>query len=297
MNPPVPTQRILYDVARRAGLVPSGDNTNMDPDKAYEILGFMDDRLQEAWELYDFVETTFIEQRAFRSDFDSSVCYNQGDIVWDPYSSQYYEALAQTIGGPLTNASVWKLNPNTISPRWIPWWQDGKTPIGTCFGAWNKNPYEDRNKIHVEFQTSNRGLEFTATSCLAFVWLLFRVPYPGIGRSEWSASSAYARGDNVIDGMDTYISSIDNNVGQQPSLSPASWTVFRVPWPMSRYLTQAAFADTLIVEGQNEKAPAELDKAYGYLQMAYDRQELQQGQRHNWGGYSGTQPPTSSGGW
>src|SRR5262252_1937239 len=98
MNPPVSTQRVLYDVARRLGLVPTGDNANMDPDKAFELLGFMDDRLRESWELYDWVETTFVEQRAFRPDFDVTVCYSVGDIVWDPCTQQYYEALQQTIG-------------------------------------------------------------------------------------------------------------------------------------------------------------------------------------------------------
>ena len=38
MNSPYSTQRILYDVARRMGLVPEGDDANLDPDKAYEIL-------------------------------------------------------------------------------------------------------------------------------------------------------------------------------------------------------------------------------------------------------------------
>src|SRR5215510_162096 len=197
MNPPVSTQRILYDVARRAGLVPEGDNVNLDPDKAYEILGYMDDRLQEAWELYDFVEITLVEQRAFRDDFDPTLCYAQGDIVWDPCTQAYYQALAQTTGGPLSNAAVWQANP-TVSPRWIPYWQTGKTPIGTCFSAWTKNPYEDPNKIRVQFLISARGFEFTTTSNLAFVWLVFRLPYPGIGRFEWSASSTYALGDKFI---------------------------------------------------------------------------------------------------
>src|SRR5215813_8716245 len=285
MNPPVPTQRILYDVARRTGLVPEGDNANLDPDKAYELLGFMDDRLREAWELYDFVETTYVEQRAFRPDFDPCVCYNQGDIVWDPASQQYYQALAQTVGGPVSNTDIWAANPS-VNPRWIPYWQVGKTPIGTCFGAWNNNPYEESKRIRIQFLPSARGLEFTATSNVSIIWLVFRIPYPGIGRSEWAASATYNLGDATIDGMDTYISSIDNNVAKQPSLSPDSWTQFRIPYSMSRFVTQAAFADSLVVEGQNEKAPGELNKAYGYLSAAYDQQELQQGTRENWQGYA-----------
>jgi hypothetical protein len=287
MNPPISTQRCLYDVARRIGLVPEGSNANLDPDKAYELLGFIDDRLQEAWQLYDWIETTFIEQRAFRPDFDQAACYAQGDIVWDPSSQQYYQALAQTIGGPLSNSALWMPNPSTVSPRWVPWWQDGKTPIGVCYGAWTKNPYEDKTAIRVDFGISSRGIEFTATSNLASVWLVFRIPYPGIGRTEWDSTVPYNKADAVIDGLDTYICAADGTVGKQPSMSPDYWTRFRVPYCMARYTIQAAFSDSLVVEGQNEKAPAELNKAYGYLQMSYDQQELQQGQLEKWRGYSG----------
>jgi hypothetical protein len=55
---------------------------------------------------------------------------------------------------------------------------------------------------------------------------------------------------------------------------------------MRRYVTQAAFSDTLVTSGQNEKAPGELQKAFSYLQEAFDQQTLQQGQRDNWRGYA-----------
>jgi hypothetical protein len=284
VNAPYSSQRILYDVARRIGLVPEGDDANLDPDKSYEILGFMDDRLREAWDMYDFIETTFCEQRAFAPDYDPTSCYPLNSIVWDPCTQQYYQALVMTTGAPLTNTSIWKPNPN-VSPRFIAWQVPGKTPIGTAFGAWNKNPYEDPNKIRQQFLISARGLEFTATSNAAFVWLLFRIPYPGIGRSLWDPTTTYNLGDAAIDGTDTYISSVDSNIGKQPSLTPASWTRFRIPYPMTRFVIQAAFSDSLVVDGQNEKAPDELTKAFSYLAEAFDQQQLQQGQRDNWTGY------------
>jgi hypothetical protein len=285
MNAPYSTQRILYDVSRRAGLVPDGDDANLDPDKAYEILGFMDDRLRESWDTYDFLETTFCEQRAFRDDFNPLFCYPQNAIVWDPSTQQYYQALAETVGGPLSNTAVWKQNPN-VTPRFIPWRQACKTPIGVCFGAWNKNPYEDPHRIRQQFLISIRGLEFTTTCNLAFVWIVFRIPYPGIGRSDWSPTSTYSVGDAVLDGVDSYISGADNNLNNQPSLSPTFWSRFRIPYPLTRFVTQAAYSDTLITDGQNEKAPDELAKAYAYLSAAFDQQELQQGQRENWQGYA-----------
>jgi hypothetical protein len=285
MNPPVSTQRVLYDVARLAGYVPMGDNENLDPEKAQEILGFVDDRLQEAWDMYDFLETTVLEQRPFRPDFDPNVCYPLNAIVWDPCTQMYYQALAQTVGGPLSNTAVWQPNP-TVSPRYIPWWEDKRTPIGAAFGAWTANPYENPNRRRVDYLLSARGIEFTVTSTVGVVWLLFRIAYPGIGRDAWSATTTYNIGDATIDGTDSYISSVDGNLAAQPSLSPDTWSIFRIPYPMRRYVTQAAFADTLVVEGQNEKAPGELGKAFSYLQEAFDQQSLQQGQRDNWRGYT-----------
>ena len=285
MNPPVSTQRVLFDVARISGYVPSGDNENLDPDLAQQILGFMDDRLQECWDMYDFLETTVLEERPFAPTWDPNLCYPLGANVWDPSSQAYYQALAQTIGGPLSNTAVWKTNP-TITPRFIAWWEPGRTPIGAAFGAWTANPYECANRRRVDYLLSQRGLEFTATSPASLVWLLFRIPYPGIGRDAWSATTTYNTGDATVDGTDSYISSIDGNLALQPSVNPNSWSIFRIPYPMRRYVTQAAFSDCLITDGQNEKAPGELQKAFGYLQEAFDAQSLQQGQRDNWRGYS-----------
>lgn len=286
MNPPVSTQRVLFDVARLAGYIPAGEDANFDQAKAQEVLSHIDDRLNEAWDMFDFLETTVIEKRVFRPDFDPDVCYPLGAIVWDPCTEMYYQALAQTVGGPLINPSVWLPNP-TVTPRYIPWWEPGRTPIGAAFGAWNLNPHENSNRRRVDYLLSQRGLEFTATTDLGAVWLLFRIPYPGIGKDEWSATITYSLGDAVVDGTDSYISSIDNNTAAQPSVSPDKWAIFRVPYSMKRYVTQAAFADTLVTSGQNEKAPGELQKAFGYLQEAFDQQTIQQGQMQQWRGYSG----------
>lgn len=285
MNPPVSTQRVLYDVARIAGYIPSGNDANLDAAKAQEILGFVDDRLQEAWDMFDFLETTVLEQRVFRPDFDPDVCYPLGAIVWDPCTQMYYQALAQTVGGPLSNAAVWASNP-IVTPRFIPWWDPGRTPISAAFGAWSKNPFEDPHKKRVDYLLSQRGLEFTATSTIGSVWLLFRIAYPGIGKDEWSATTTYAIGDATVDGTDSYISMVDSNIAAQPSISPDQWRMFRIPYSMKRYVVQAAFADCLVTDGQNEKAPGELQKAFSYLQEAFDQQTIQQGQRDNWRGYA-----------
>lgn len=285
MNDPASLQSILYWVVRKIGIVPSGDNENLDPDKAYEILGFIDDRLREGWDMYDFVETTICEERAFRDDFDSEICYPKDSIVWDWCSRQYYQALLTQTGGPLSNASVWAPNPN-VSPRWIPWNQTNKATIGACFGAWTKNPYEDPSRIRMFPAVSRRGLEFTLCKNTTTAWLLFRLPYPGIGLMEWDPALPYSQGDTTFASPDSFISLVDGNVNNNPAISPEKWQCFRVPYPFVRFVRQAAFSDTLIVDGQNEKAPAELNAAFGYLAQAFDQQNLQQAQRQNWTGYT-----------
>lgn len=278
MNPPISTQRILYSIARRVGLEPTGDDANLSPSKAREILEFIDNRLKEAWELYDFLETTFVEERAFSPDYDPSVSYAQGDIVWDWCTRLYYQALVPTIGGSLANTAVWQQNVSPY-PRTILWQQPGHTPIGTVFTAWNKNPYTEQNRTPIPFLLSNNGLEFSLSPVTQTIWLQFRIPYPGVGLDQWSSTETYNTGDAAVYGMDTYLSLIDNNVGHTPpAIADSNWQQFRIPWVFRSFVTQAAFSDTLIVSGQNEKAPDQLAQAYQLLGGEYDKQTIQAGQ-------------------
>jgi hypothetical protein len=227
-----------------------------------------------------------VEERAYRDDYDSAKCYNQGDIVWDPASRQYYQALLTQTGGPLSNPTVWGSNP-AVTPLWIAYQQTGKNRIGTCLGAWTKNPYEEATTRRIQFVPSNRGLEFTrACNAGSTAWLLYRMPYPGIGLAEWDAATIYSVGDQVYEAPDSWISLIDSNQANDPAISPEAWAPFRIPYPLVRFVRQAAYSDTLIVDGQNEKAPNELNAAYAFLQQAFDQQTIQQGQSERWQGYS-----------
>jgi hypothetical protein len=277
MNPPVATQRILYAVARRAGYEPVGDDQNLSPSKAREILGFMDERLKEGWELYDFLETTNLEERAFADDYNPSLAYNQGDVVWDWCSRQYYQALVPTSGGTVTNPAVWQANVS-VYPRMVPWWQTGKTQIGTCFTAWNKNPYTDLTRTPVEFLLSQNGLEFSLSKITTTVWIQFRIPYPGIALDNWYSTETYNIGDSAYYNMDTYLSLVNNNLNLEPDINPASWQQWRIPWPFKQFVTLAAYSDSLITAGQNEKAPDQLQQAYAALAQEFDKQTIQSGQ-------------------
>lgn len=236
----------------------------------------MDQRLDEVWDTYDFIETTLLEQRAFADDYDPTLCYNTGDWVWDWCSNAYYKALAPTVGGTLSNAAVWQQNLNPPYPRRIPWFQNGHTEIDACFGAWNKNPYSDQNRIPIPFLVSNIGLEFSLSPVTQTIWLQFRIPYPGIALDEWNSSEIYNTGDAAYYGMDTYLSLIDNNVGNiPPAVSDTNWQQFRIPSVFNQFLVQAVFSDCLITSGQNEKAPDQLQAAYQMLGQEYDKQTIQ----------------------
>ena len=280
MNPAIPTQRILYSVARRVGLEPIGDNANLSQSQAREILEFMDNRLREGWETYDFVETTLVEERAFADDYDPNVSYGTGCIVWDWCSRSYYQALVPTVGGVLTNSAVWRANVNPPYPRMIPWLQTAHTPIDACYTAWNKNPYTDQNRIPIDFLLSYNGLEFSLSPVTQTIWLQFRIQCPGIGLDQWNAAETYNSGDACYNNMDTYISLIDNNTNHTPPPvgSDANWQQFRIPEIFREWLTRATFSDTLIVNGQNEKAPDMLQQAYAALSAEYDKQTIQVGQ-------------------
>jgi hypothetical protein len=159
MNPPATTQRVLYDVARRAGYIPKGDDVNLDPVKAQEILAYMDDRLQEAWRF------TISSRRPCSSSVRSA---RTGIRT---FATRRFcclgPMLATVLSGvsPDGGAARWatrlsgKANPS-LSPRDIRVYplggHQGKTPIGTCFGAWTKNPHEDASRMRVSTWFRNR---------------------------------------------------------------------------------------------------------------------------------------------
>jgi hypothetical protein len=275
MNPPVTTQSILNSVARRMGLVP---DENLSPDQAAEILQAMDDRLREAWEMFDFLENTLTEERAFRNDYDTSLCYNVGDTVWDPVSRLYYAAAQTGVGGPLSNPALWTSSPSVV-PAYIEWFQVGKIPIGTPFEAWTDNPFEVLTAKKRAFVISQRGLEFVPNQVGTTMWIYYRVPYPGLGQDNWVATVTYLANEPVL-GSDghTYISLIDGMGTNPVGDTTGSWKQFPVPYTFSRFVITAAFSDTLITNGQNEKAQAEESKAYAYLNQELDKQKLQMGQ-------------------
>jgi hypothetical protein len=284
MNPPVPTVKVLYDIARRIGLDP---DVNLAPDQAEEILGFMEDRLRESWEMYDFLEITETQERAFRDDYDINKCYAAGDQVWDPCTLKYYQAVSDGVGGPLSNAKIWTPYPN-VAPCYVAWEQAGKTPIGAGFKAYNLNPYEEPYAQEIPFVISRRGLEFDPRTAPATIWVQFRLPYPGLAMYDWSATATYSAGDAVIYLGDTYHSLVSGNIGIPPDSSDVNWELFRIPYVLAKFVTQAAYSDTLIVNGQNEKAAPEEGKAYSRLSQEYDKQTLQQAQQQRFSVYTGT---------
>ena len=155
----------------------------------------------------------------------------------------------------MTNPNLWTSSPS-VSPAYIEWFQTGKTPIGSAFDAYTTNPYEDKNAVKIPFVISRRGLEFVPAGRTT-VWLFFRVPYPGLGMVDWDLAITYFQGDPVLFNGDTYHSLVDGNLGQSPDLSSSFWSLFRIPYVLSRFVYKAAYSDTLIVNGQNEKAPVE----------------------------------------
>jgi hypothetical protein len=268
------------------GLVP---DENLSPDQAAEILLAMDDRLREAWEMYDFLENTITEERAFRNDYDPTLCYLGGDVVWDPVTLAYYTAVQSGVGGPLSNPALWTPS-SGVAPAYVEWFQTGKTPIGTPFETYTANPFEDLSAKKIQFVLSPRGLEFVPNQVATTVWIYFRRPYPGIGQEAWNLALIYNTGDQAL-GSDghTYLSLIDGNSGNDPMLASTTptWVKFPIPYVFSRFVITAAFSDTLTTNGQNEKAQLESGKAYAYLNGEFDKQRLQTSQVERFSVYVG----------
>ena len=95
----------------------------------------------------------------------------------------------------------------------------------------------------------------------------------------WDDAEIYNTGDAAYYNMDTYLSLVDGNVNKPPpSVSDDNWQMFRIPWVFRTFVTLAAFGDTLVVAGQNEKAPDQIQQAYAALASEFDKQTIQAGQ-------------------
>lgn len=305
----VTQQSILYFVARMMGLDTS-QNLLSNTSQAY--LTYINKRAREAWERYDWSELMIDDQRAFEPSWNPISTYTTGQIVFSWTDLNYYQALqnvpANTNPANGANPAYWSTNPNLPLPLVVPTFQQNTSAgpttyfpeIGTVFGVYSNDPYKNRTPVEVPWTRSALGVtvwpQYTtwATSPVVLpggvvsypyvnlntVFILHRSPYPGFAEDSWISGTSYAPGNIVYYNTDTYVN-IQATNSQLPT-NTSYWTLVPFPYVLSEFVKEAAYADALREDGQQEKAAMVLGNvntgtgAYKYLWDEYDKQTTEQ---------------------
>lgn len=259
------------------------------------LLGYIDDRAREIWEMFDWQDLKVYEQRAYADYVSSTKVYAAGDVVYDPCQDIYFQSNFGGAGSPEEFPGLWtKLaigststsqpfldpvaqgQPTTI-PAYVPFSQTGKGTIDTVFGVFATDPRISDWPIPVTYSVSSRGVELKCTSRTT-VWVVYREPFPGIGIEVFDPTVTYNTGDAIYDTGDTWISQVNGNLNNEPTTdSGANWQAFKIPYVHRDYIIQTAYGDALLEDGQNDKAEAQWTVAATKAVAQFEKQNTQQG--------------------
>lgn len=255
---------VMDKVLTRRGILPAGaSETQMDM-----VADLITEHCQKAWE-YDFwPEWTFLEERAYRPQYNVDAIYADGDEVWDG-SEKYYESLSDgNQGNALTNATFW--SEITDVDKYILLDQPGMTRIGAVKDIYRSENHAQKNIGPLEYYIDTDRIEITDSRAGATVWVLLRKKAPRFVKEDWVLGTAYAVGwvvyfpasnANQLQGECYMAMRNANNV--------EVWELMEVPEIFKSYIVKACHADYTATDGQLERAELMEDRAQAELERIH----------------------------
>jgi hypothetical protein len=112
----------------------------------------------------------------------------------------------------------------------------------------------------MDWHPSSNGIQLTDNITKA--WVEFRLRAPDLKGDTWSASVAYAVGDQAYFADDSvkgnfYDCVTVTDAGESPATSAAKWAKVQIPYIFGRHLSQAGLADYLTSDQQSERKAQE----------------------------------------
>lgn len=266
---------VLHGLATSVGLDPL---LNLLADQAAAFTVYINDRLKEAWESYDWPELTLIEERAYRDAYAAATTYAIGDEVYYATTGKYYEAIAVTTGNLPTDATKW--SELTSFERYVAYQQTGKTKLGEVFGVWTKDPRVNRAPGELGYDLNEKGVlvDFDAP---ATVWVEFQLRPAEFTSVPWAAATAYVA-DNLVylDSTGEVYRALQASTNQTPP-NATYWAKVDFPYVLAPFVKAAGKADVLREEGQEDAAIRQEGRAGKLLMDAYDNLEMRQNRRRH----------------
>lgn len=223
---------------------------------------------------YGICEAWGVHGTSSAENYSAAFAYVQGARVYYPNTDLYFQLFApNSTGNPPTDATRW----GVLTPfvRNIDYAQAGQTVIGDVKEVWTCNPRTDpRGAQPAQFIIENDGVRVLGR--LPIVWVEFRLQTPSWTGAIWAAGN-FAAGAQVYFNGD-YYAAIQPVTGQDPT-NGAYWALIGMPYVISKYVANGAYADVdAKAEGEKVAFPSENEEAYEALQFEFDKLERQQKQ-------------------
>jgi hypothetical protein len=251
-------QSVLWWVASMMGLDPK---KNMQGNQAEAIARYINSRVREGWESFDFAALRNVEERAFRDDYSTVKTYSIDDVVWDSITREYYQAVQSGTNQSLANTSYWKLFVNDSFS--IPFEQTGKNPIGIINGIYSSDPRKAQNPREYLFVLDSEDFFVLEPILEKTAFIDFQIRASEFNAEMWMPNAIYKKG--VIryspNTGDCYESLLDDNQNHQVT-ETAWWRKIPMPYVLAEFVKIAAYSDALREDGQTDKSTVEEARAY-----------------------------------
>ena len=169
-----PWPELLKRIALSCGL---GDSPS--PAQQGQLQEFALVHLKTALERDWWPNWMMIEQRSYYPAYSNTTTYALNDIVWDGFSNYYQSAQAGNTGNALADNTAWWTLLSCVSAI-IPFYQTGKTPIGTVMSVHWDEHMARRGAGILMAEIQNRKIFITSEQGPAAPWVRFRLPMPEV---------------------------------------------------------------------------------------------------------------------
>jgi hypothetical protein len=270
---------VIYPAAHLLGIDVEQD---LNRDHAQAFASFANHRLRYAWEFWNWPELNITEERAFRTIWNDTRTFKEGDELFYIPTLSYFT----TTGNPLAGTVPTDTNffaPLDLVNRYIAYDQVGRRPIGQALQVWNGNPFMSNGALlKVPSVPSSNGIQIANGWTGPTAWLSYRVRESRFTAKAYDPTKQYKRGDLVYwtDG-DCYAAVVTVFTGHSPD-ELSYWQKMPMPYFLANYLQYAVAGDAADDLTTSQLYRAEAENA---LQCCADRL-LEQGQKvfYKWPG-------------
>ncbi len=279
------TAQAVFNLTAGTVATPTGTLTNLTANISQSAAGFY------------FCELNFTTASAFASSSTLYVGLSDGT------------ANLQYTGDSTYGADVWGVcvtpssNMGTQNSL-LSFQQPGFDEIGTVIEAWWQSPVGYLNPVRCGYQLTRDGIQFINSGPFLFypywgfpipatgnvtnlvipniVFISYRKSVPDYSGDDYSVSSAYAIGEQVLfedsDNVSNYYKCVAaTTAGQSPESAPTYWEVILIPNVIFVSSVYSAYAAWLLQDGQMEKSLAMDARSQLELDKQSDVQERQMG--------------------